>query len=74
MFASLHTASYATRRVQWAGSTLHPLARIRAALDLRVQRCRLARLDDRLLADIGVSRAEAASEGNRSMWDRSGVQ
>ncbi len=70
MFASLHTASYATRRVQWAGSTLHPLARIRAALDLRVQRCRLARLDDRLLADIGVSRAEAGFAKSRTVPGR----
>ncbi|WP_426956724.1 DUF1127 domain-containing protein [Muricoccus radiodurans] len=29
----------------------------------------LATLDDRMLADIGVSRSEAAREANRAPWD-----
>jgi uncharacterized protein YjiS (DUF1127 family) len=33
------------------------------------QRRHLARLDDHLLRDIGLSRAEAAAEAKRTMWD-----
>ncbi len=29
----------------------------------------LARMDDRMLADIGVSRAQANAEANRRFWD-----
>ncbi|NDW44821.1 DUF1127 domain-containing protein [Ruegeria sp. PrR005] len=33
------------------------------------QRRALARLDDRALDDIGVSRAQAEAEARRSVWD-----
>jgi uncharacterized protein YjiS (DUF1127 family) len=36
--------------------------------DRRRQRLALAELDDRLLADIGVSRAQARHEGSKSFW------
>jgi len=36
---------------------------------LRRTRRRLAELDDHLLRDIGVSRAEALTEANRKGWD-----
>lgn len=74
MFASLHTASYATRRMQWAGGNLRPVARLIDAIELRVQRNRLARLDDRMLADIGISRTTATAESKRSMWDATGLR
>lgn len=35
----------------------------------RRQRLHLDRLDDRLLADIGLTRAEAAAEAARAPWD-----
>lgn len=37
-------------------------------LDRRKQRRELANLDDRLLRDIGISRAEAAREAAKPFW------
>ncbi|MFN6979925.1 MAG: DUF1127 domain-containing protein [Gemmobacter sp.] len=42
---------------------------VRAALALRRQRDHLARLDDRLLADIGLTREAALCEARRRLWD-----
>lgn len=42
---------------------------IRRAVSLKRQRRRLARLDDRALQDIGVSRSEADAEARRFVWD-----
>lgn len=44
------------------------LARLALALSLGRQRAHLARLDDRLLRDIGISRAQAEAEAARG-WD-----
>ena len=41
---------------------------IQSMLARRRQRQQLARLDDRLLDDIGVSRAEAQAEARRPWW------
>lgn len=38
-------------------------------LALHRQRNDLALLDDRMLADIGLTRDEAETEANRPMWD-----
>ncbi|EEE37660.1 conserved domain protein [Rhodobacteraceae bacterium KLH11] len=38
-------------------------------LSLARQRRALARLDDRALADIGLSRSEAQTEAARPIWD-----
>lgn len=40
-----------------------------AMIALWRQRRALARLDDRALADIGVTRAEAIAEAARPVWD-----
>ncbi|WP_068113843.1 DUF1127 domain-containing protein [Tropicimonas marinistellae] len=40
-----------------------------AMVALHKQRRDLARLDDRALRDIGISRYEASVEANRSVWD-----
>jgi uncharacterized protein YjiS (DUF1127 family) len=40
-----------------------------AALALHRQRRRLAALDDHLLRDIGLTRAEATAEAQRLLWD-----
>ena len=69
MFASLHTATIATRRVQSAGSAPRLLSHVRAALAAHRQRQFLARLDDRTLADIGLSRQDALVEAARPLWD-----
>jgi uncharacterized protein YjiS (DUF1127 family) len=51
-------------------STLATLpARILAASALARSRHSLRRLDDHLLRDIGISRAEALSEANKASWD-----
>lgn len=53
------------------GPTLRALgALVRLWLDLWSERQSLERLDDRMLADIGVSREEARQEASRAPWDR----
>ena len=41
--------------------------------ELAQQRRRLLALDDRMLKDIGMTRAEAMREGTRPFWDAPGV-
>ena len=43
--------------------------RIRKALIARRQRRSLLALDDRMLADIGISRSQAYGEATRSLFD-----
>ncbi|MEF3046340.1 DUF1127 domain-containing protein [Pseudotabrizicola sp. L79] len=69
MFASLHTATLATRRVQSVGSAPRLLTLVRAALAARRQRQFLARLDDRTLMDIGLTRMQASVEAERPLWE-----
>lgn len=69
MFASLHTATLATGRVQSVGSAPRLSSLIRSALAVHRQRQALSQLDDRTLADIGVTRQQAESEAGRPMWD-----
>lgn len=69
MFASLHTATFATRRVTSVGSMPRLFAFAYDAIVARRQRNFLARLDDRTLADIGVTRDQAVHEATRPMWD-----
>ncbi len=40
-----------------------------AMVRARQTRCMLAEMDDRMLADIGVSHGEAMSEAARPAWD-----
>ncbi len=42
---------------------------LRRAACLYRQRNALAKLDDHMLADIGVSRGEALRESERAIWD-----
>ena len=44
-------------------------AMLTAMLRARQTRRLLAEMDDRLLADIGVSRGDAATEASRPFWD-----
>jgi uncharacterized protein YjiS (DUF1127 family) len=46
----------------------HCEAWYRAALERRRQRIALARLDDHLLRDIGVTQAVAAAEAAKPFW------
>jgi uncharacterized protein YjiS (DUF1127 family) len=41
--------------------------------ELAQQRRRLLALDDRMLKDIGITRADASREGARPFWDARGV-
>lgn len=45
------------------------LSLIKRAFSIRRQRRQLARLDDRALKDIGVTRAEVEAELRRPVWD-----
>lgn len=44
-------------------------ARVRAAMIARRQRRSLLALDDRMLADIGISRSQAYGEADRPFFD-----
>ncbi len=46
-----------------------PLRRLMAWLQVRRDRVTLADLDDALLRDIGITRAQAMSEARRPFWD-----
>ena len=69
MFASLHTSTLAIARVQSRGTLADVVKRARLAITARRQRAQLAQLDATLLADIGVTAAQAASEAARPAWD-----
>ncbi|MDZ4313036.1 MAG: DUF1127 domain-containing protein [Cypionkella sp.] len=69
MFASLHTSTLAVAHVQSRGTLADLSKRLRLALTARRQRAQLARLDDAMLADIGVTPREAATEAARPAWD-----
>ena len=45
------------------------LSRVRAALAVRRERRALLSLDERMLADVGLSRADAYRESHRSFMD-----
>jgi uncharacterized protein YjiS (DUF1127 family) len=45
------------------------IAWLRLVLRAAATRRRLARLDDRALKDIGISRADALAEAGRAPWD-----
>ena len=66
-----------------AGPADRPAERLRAALssviltllrwqELARQRRALARLDDRMLKDLGLTRADALREAGRPFWDDGG--
>lgn len=69
MFASLHTARIATRGVQNGATGDGLLATLRLVVAAQRQRRALARLDAHLLADVGLSPAEAEAEAMRPLWD-----
>lgn len=46
-----------------------PFARLRKMLAVRRQRLTLRELDERALADIGLTREAARAEANRPLWD-----
>lgn len=73
MFASLRTARstphHAQSRMHSGGIFKRLAAPLRRAYTLRRERQALARLDDHILADIGLSRAEALAESARPLWD-----
>lgn len=48
---------------------MHAIHRIHLILAIRRERRALARLDDAALRDIGISRAQARTESNRSLLD-----
>lgn len=60
--ASTAIRTPATQKAGW-------LAWLRRMLRAVESRRQLAEMDDRMLADIGVSRSEALQEASRAPWD-----
>lgn len=58
-----------TRRLAVPGRRAGLATRLMAALSLGRQRRALEQLDDSLLDDIGLTRADAALEAARAAWD-----
>ena len=69
MFASLHTSTLAVAHVQSRGTLADLVKRLRLAMTARRQRAQLAKLDDAMLADIGITPRQAATESARPAWD-----
>jgi uncharacterized protein YjiS (DUF1127 family) len=71
MFASLHTATFATRTIgsrrKAAKGSLW--SRLGIALAVYRQRQALATLDDHMLRDLGLSHDAALAEASRPLWD-----
>lgn len=70
-------SSYGVFLFAGAGAAAQPglmgTVRNRLGRMLRARRTRrlLGEMDDRMLADIGIGRGEAATESSRAMWDLS---
>jgi uncharacterized protein YjiS (DUF1127 family) len=65
----IETASPSRRDLGWSWQIpLSWLAKIALGLERRHQRRELLQLDDRLLADIGISREQAVEEALKSSW------
>jgi len=69
MTTSLHTSGLAIGGARATNPLTHLIRFAGQALALRRERTRLARLDDRALADMGVARTEALTEAARPVWD-----
>ncbi len=61
-------ASYAARTSIWADMVMQILVLLETWEQRRTQRRQLAELDDRLLHDIGRSRAEVEAETAKPFW------
>ena len=64
-----------SRRVWWSGAGAAATRFLQRVIDLLLewnerarQRRRLARLDDRLLGDLGLSRVDAEQEARKPFW------
>jgi uncharacterized protein YjiS (DUF1127 family) len=71
-FEDVHPATAGARRVFARRAPVDAGARVLAKLGLwrrrKRDRARLADLDDRMLADIGISRPEAEFLANKPFW------
>lgn len=70
MFASLHTSTLALAGVERRRGGPGIFSRLRHALAVSAQRRRLLELDDALLADIGLTRAQALAEASRPLFSQ----
>lgn len=61
--------TYVTAHASRAARPAQKRTGLKALLSLWRSRQHLKSLDDRALADIGLSRAEADSEASRPIWD-----
>ena len=61
--------TYLTQSHATLAASARPRRTLGALVDLWRQRQALSRLDDRALADIGVTPSEAHSEAKRPVWD-----
>ena len=66
---AMHPTALTRRTTPQPRSRLPFLARLLRILALARSRRTLAQLDDHLLGDIGLCRAEAEAEASRPLWD-----
>jgi uncharacterized protein YjiS (DUF1127 family) len=64
MILNLTSAAKASKNLQFPA-----FRSVLAVISTARQRRHLARLDDHLLRDIGLSQAEATAEASRPIWD-----
>ena len=66
----VYTHDFTATLCRRGGARPVPLwTRFRQAVRLVATRRMLAEMDDRMLADIGIDRAQALTEANRMPWD-----
>lgn len=69
MFASVATSTMTLRRVEMQSTLDRLVETLRLGLVAQRQRQALRGLDDRRLADIGLTARQADAEAHRPFWD-----
>lgn len=67
-YLSLRTPDVPAPFTGWGRICWRPAARLLRLHDRQLQRRVLLELDDRMLADIGVTREQAEAEGRKPFW------
>jgi len=67
-FASLQTLEIPAPFTGWGGVCWRFATRLLRLYDRQQQRRVLLELDDRMLADIGLTRAQVKAEGRKPFW------
>ncbi len=68
LYSSLHAPEISTPFTGWGRRSWRIASRLLRLYDRQQQRRVLLELDDRMLADIGISRRRASEEARKPFW------